>query len=259
MVNVGSRTLTKAKMVAEIANDLIGELVERARRSDGLRDYYDLAIFGYSGQGVRSLLGSERELLPITEVDAMCSQEQRVDYEYRLESGEVRFFSHYFRPWITPEATGDTPMYEALLTVHDLVDEWCSRAECSESFPPMIFNITDGESTDCDYIDIEQISSRIKALSTRDGNALLFNIHIASDSSCPSLIFPSKCDIDSWTDRSALSLYNSASTMPALFANALAEIKGCERVESVKAMSFNASASEVVTILNIGSRSVKCG
>ena len=53
--------LTKAEAVAGITNDLLFELVERARRSDGIRDYYDIAVIGYSGDDeVRSLLPSRR-------------------------------------------------------------------------------------------------------------------------------------------------------------------------------------------------------
>ena len=43
------RRLNKAEAVAGITNDLLFELVERARRSDGIRDYYDIAVIGYSG------------------------------------------------------------------------------------------------------------------------------------------------------------------------------------------------------------------
>ena len=51
------RCMTKAEAVATITNDLLFELVERARRSDGVRDYYDIAVVGYSGDDeVRSLL-----------------------------------------------------------------------------------------------------------------------------------------------------------------------------------------------------------
>ena len=42
------RCMTKAEAVATITNDLLFELVERARRSDGVRDYYDIAVVGYS-------------------------------------------------------------------------------------------------------------------------------------------------------------------------------------------------------------------
>lgn len=39
----------KSEVVATIANELLFELIERARRSDGVRDYYDIAVLGYHG------------------------------------------------------------------------------------------------------------------------------------------------------------------------------------------------------------------
>ena len=37
------RQTTKAEAVAEVTNRLLFELIERARRSDEVRDYYDIA------------------------------------------------------------------------------------------------------------------------------------------------------------------------------------------------------------------------
>ena len=43
------RQTTKAEAVAEVTNRLLFELIERARRRDEVRDYYDIAVLGYSG------------------------------------------------------------------------------------------------------------------------------------------------------------------------------------------------------------------
>lgn len=52
-----NRQMTKAEVVATITNGMLFELIERARRSDGVRDYYDIAVIGYSGDDeVYSLL-----------------------------------------------------------------------------------------------------------------------------------------------------------------------------------------------------------
>ncbi|MFR9526769.1 MAG: VWA domain-containing protein [Rikenellaceae bacterium] len=258
-VTIAARTLSKAEIVAEVTNDLLAELVERARRGDGVRDYYDVAIIGYSGEGVRSLLSDDRPWMPITELDAACIEECNVDRECVDENGEPRIVNHFTRRWIKAVATGLTPMYEALLMAHEIVEAWCEMEENRESFPPQIFNITDGESTDCDYVDISEIASRIKSCTTRDGAALLYNIHIASQPYRPSLIFPSPLEVDQWRDCSAamLSLYNSASDMPQLFERAIMRLKGEKSLSRYKAMSYNASVAELITILNIGSISVK--
>ena len=66
-----NRQMTKAEAVATITNDMLFELIERARRSDGVRDYYDIAVIGYSGDDeVYSLLPGGRELISVAELAA---------------------------------------------------------------------------------------------------------------------------------------------------------------------------------------------
>ncbi len=257
-ITINGRTSTKAEIVAEVANDLIAELVERSRRSEGVRDYYDIALIGYSGRGVNSLLGARRTV-SIVELDAACVEECDVEQNYTSEDGSTLYFQQHIRRWIEPLATGETPMFEALLSAHDIVKEWVSKSENRESFPPIIFNITDGESTDGDYSDIANIASKIKSLSTLDGETLLFNIHIASRDSQHSLIFPTADELKNFAtpSRSAQSLFESASMLPAKFTEAACRIKGTEYSAEQRAMSLNASVSELITIINIGSISVK--
>ena len=77
----GRRT-TKAEAVASITNALLFELIERARRNDGVRDYYDIAVLTYSGNDeVKSLLPGRGALLSVTTlreadgwVQARCSR-----------------------------------------------------------------------------------------------------------------------------------------------------------------------------------------
>ena len=61
------RSATKAEAVAEVADELLFELIERARRDDGVRDYYDIALIGYGGDDrVESLLPDGAETLTVT-------------------------------------------------------------------------------------------------------------------------------------------------------------------------------------------------
>ena len=48
-VRFGRHEMSKAAAVARITNSLLTELVDRSRRTDGVRDYYDVAVVGYSG------------------------------------------------------------------------------------------------------------------------------------------------------------------------------------------------------------------
>ena len=68
--------------------------------------------------------------------------------------------------------------------------------------------------------------------------------------------FPSAAEAD-YPNRYAALLYDCASPMPALFDEAIREAKGPGAVPPFRGMSFNASAAQLVAMLNIGSISVK--
>ncbi len=256
-VTIGSRTTSKADMVTEIANDLIAELVERSRRYDGVRDYFDVAIIGYSGLGVRSLFG-DKKWISTSELDKAYIDEREVVRECRMPDGNPQLLQYKTRRWLAPSSTGATPMYEALFTINDIVEEWCSLEENRDSIAPEIFNITDGESTDCNYDDVVEISSKIKGQSTKIGNSLLFNIHISSTITEPQ-IFPSLESLSKRTNcsRAMLSLYHSASELPQSLKDALIKRSETSQSEIRKAMCFNCAATELITVLNIGSRLIR--
>ena len=147
-------------------------------------------------------------------------------------------------------------MCEALRRVRDIAAEWTARAANAESFPPVVFNITDGEATDCDDEELRAVCNQIKALETADGNVLLVNIHIAAGDTPRTVFFPS-AEEASYPNRYAEVLYDCSSPMPEVFNEAIREAKGPGALPPFRGMSFNASAEELITMLNIGSISVK--
>lgn len=254
-VTFNRRRTSKAEAVAEVANHLLFELTERARRSDGIRDYYDIAVLGYSGSGVRPLLGDRETFYSITQIAQMADTSRSVKAEYRQPDGSASLLDEIPIPqWIKPESHGETPMHEALICARDLVARWTADSAHTESFPPVVFNITDGEASDGDDEDVCGVSSQIRSLRTDDGNVLLINIHIASGTTEQTLVFPTT-DEAAYGNRYASLLYNCSSEMPAAFEPAIRELRG--GLPPFRGMSYNASISELVAVLNIGSISVK--
>ena len=252
-----SRTATKAEAVAAVTNDLLFELVERARRDDGVRDYYNIAVIGYSGDDeIRPLLPEGRWMMAVSELAALETPVRTETVEHRLPDGTIALREIPSPAWIEPHAAGRTPMYQALAEVRDLVAEWCARTANAESFPPVVFNITDGEATDCDAEELRAVAEQIRSLGTADGNALLINIHIAADESGRTVFFPTEEEA-AYPNRYARLLYDCSSPMPALFDAAIREAKGPGALPPFRGMSFNASAAELIAMLNIGSISVK--
>lgn len=250
----GIRT-SKAKAVAMITNELLFELIERARRTEGIRDYYDIAIWSYSGEDeVRSMLGEE-ELVSIEELAERPVQMSRRTIDLHLPDGSCTLREVQSPEWIQPQAVGKTPMIEALRVARDLLARWIAREEHHASFPPVVFNITDGEATDGNDEELESVARQVRELHTDDGHVLLINIHIGTGEE-RTLFFPSK-DEPLPLNRHARTLYETASEMPACFNEAILAAKGRSAIPPFRGMSFNASAAELVTMLDIGSISVK--
>lgn len=147
-------------------------------------------------------------------------------------------------------------MCEALRRIRDLASEWVLRPENAESFPPVVFNITDGEATDCDEEELRAAAGQIRSLATSDGNVLLVNIHIATAAERHPLLFPEPAE-EHYANRYASLLYDCSSTMPEPFHAAIRELKGPGALPPFRGLCFNASAAELVSALNIGSISVK--
>lgn len=256
-IHYHGRRMTKAEAVPSITNGLLFELVERARRNDGVRDYYDIAVLGYSGNDeVGSLLPDGRELISVAELAAREMPTRREIVEYRMPDGTPALREIPAPAWIAPEAAGQTPMHEALDRAREIAEAWCRNPEHAESFPPTVFNITDGEATDCDEEELRHICQRLRAVRTCDGNVLLINIHIAPGEAGQAVFFPSEEEAG-YPNRYARLLYDRSSPMPEVFNEAIRDAKGPGALPPFRGMSFNASAEQLIAMLNIGSISVK--
>ena len=241
-ITFNNQQISKAEALAEVTNRLIFELLCRARRSDGVRNYFDVALIGYAGDTLQPLVGNNKGFIPIT------------DFEKLAHAGASN--GGFNLPhWVAPAAEGSTPMFEALLEACEMVEEWCARSENANSYPPTIFNITDGEASDGDHADIAKISERLRSCSTNDGNALLINIHLASTENAQSIVFPSSID-ELGIRYYARLLYECASEMPSCYSQAIASLRGEVAGEHYRGMCVNASAAEVIAMMNIGSISL---
>lgn len=251
------RRMTKAEAVASITNGMLFELVERARRNDGVRDYYDIAVLSYSGNDeVYSLLPDGREMIPVAELAAREMPTRREVIEYRMPDGTPALREIPAPAWIAPEAAGQTPMYQALDRAREIAEAWCRNPDHAGSFPPTVFNITDGEATDCDEEELRHICQQLRAVRTCDGNVLLVNIHIAPGDARQAVFFPTEEEA-SYPNRYARLLYECSSPMPEVFNEAIREAKGPGALPPFRGMSFNASPEQLIAMLNIGSISVK--
>ncbi len=266
IIDYEGRDLTKAEAVAEVTNQLLSELIERAKQQEGVRDYYDLAVIGYSGDGVKSILPNSEEedtsnvkFISVEQLSKLNQTTKSRTKEIILPDNRSLTIMTNDNVWVTPKANGTTPMFEGLNIAYRMVKRWCSTPENQDSFPPIIFNITDGESSDCGSKDIEAMSRKIQHLTTTDGGVLYINIHITNSKLHSSIIFPTLEEVKSCPNIKARELGLSSSIMPEIYNELICEIKGVVGEKNFVGVSYNTSIAELITILNIGTISVKRG
>ena len=250
--------LSKAEVVSMVVGRLIDELIMRSHRDGGYRHYYDIALLGYSGENVYSLLGDELTFYPIT---MLAGREvPRITYAlgYNTLHSGTRQFQEEVSLWVKPCAQGATPMHKMICAVTRLVSEWCAQDINSDSFPPLVFNITDGEASDADYDMLRGAAERLKATGTNDGATLLVNVHISSGLQQQPILFPAVTEMPEELRYASL-LMEMSSTIPEQFNRYVGECRSNYAAPPYIAMSYNASMSELIAMLNIGTRSLVTG
>lgn len=249
--------ISKAEAVAMVAGRIIDELILRSKRDNTIRDYYDIAIVGYSDGEVYSLLDNDFGFAPI----AQLAKREVAHTSYLLSHLTLNGVSSFYEDvslWVKPRAEGDTPMYKMFTRVHEIVERWCLEESHRESFPPIVFNITDGEASDADEEVLRGAAHRLMQSGTNDGNTLLVNIHISSNTLHPPIIFPSEGELP-LSDRYALLLKDISSVMPKQFTSQIMECRtnSYNFADAYYAMSYNASITELIAMLTIGTRSAR--
>jgi hypothetical protein len=150
-----------------------------------------------------------------------------------------------FPVWFEAEASGGTPMCEALDRVKGLVDRW--SADHAESFPPIVLNISDGEATDGSP---EPGARAIQDVQLSDGATLVFNLHLSSSPNQP-VLFPDK--EDRLADQYAQQLFRMSSVLPSKLRD-VALKDGFPVSDGSRGFVFNADIAAVVKFLDIGTR-----
>lgn len=238
---------TKAQGVADAINKLLQNLVIKCAKSEGVRDYYQVGVVGYGAQ-VDSAFGGQlsgRDLVPISEIGTSPARMDLRTKKVDDGAGGLVDQPIKFPIWFEPTASGGTPMCQALARAKTLVEGWLSQH--SNSFPPIVINITDGESTDGDPI---SAASALRELRSQDGNVLLFNVHLSSQQATP-ITFPDS-DV-ALPDQFAKLLFSMSSPLPSYMRN-VAQQEGFPVSENTRGFAFNADVVAVIQFLDIGTR-----
>jgi len=237
----------KDEKVADAINSLLYNLTIKCAKSEGVRDYYHVGVLGYGTQ-VGSAFGGSlagRELAPISTIaDAPESIEERTK---KIDDGAGGLIDQKVRfpIWFKPVAAGGTPMCQALRDAQKITKQWLS--EHPDCFPPIVINITDGESTDGDPLSPAQ---QLREMQSSDGQVLLFNVHLSSSGGM-TVEFPDR-EVE-LPDQYAKKLFNMSSILPEHIRSA-AEQESFKVTPNSRGFVFNADIVSVIRFLDIGTR-----
>jgi hypothetical protein len=237
---------SKADELATIINRLLASLVIRCSKDEGVRDYFDVGVIGYGAKVSPALAGANGT--PFVRISRLADEPLRVeDRAQKIPDGAGGLVEQTvkFPIWIDPHANGGTPMTQALEHGRTALSDWVDQHR--DSFPPVVFNITDGEATDGDP---SGAASQVRSLSTDDGSALLFNVHL-SERRAPTVEFPASDE--SLPDNVARRLFGMSSLLPPHLQNA-ARQEGYAVDDGTRGFVFNADATAVIQFLDIGTR-----
>ena len=239
---------SKSQELAIIINRSLLTLVGRCSKDEGIRRYFQVGFVGY-GASVGPALGGDLAGRDLVWIDELAEHPLRVEDRRQKISdgmGGLVEVTNQFYIWVDPVASNGTPMCRALWQAHAILETWV--AQHPEAFPPVVINISDGESTDGDP---QPPSEAIRELTTADGNVLLLNLHLSSLRGVPTLHFPNA--EDSLPDDYARLLFRMSSTLPAYMSNAAHE-KGFLLSDGARGFVFNAHIADVIEFLEIGTR-----
>lgn len=239
---------SKAEFVSDALNRTLMNLVTRCTKSEGVRDYFEIGVLGYGGQGVSNgfsgALGN-RVLNPISSIEQNPARIEDRKRKMDDGAGGIVETTVKFPVWFDPIATGGTPMREALTKAAEELVVWCDSHP--ESYPPTILHVTDGESTDGDP---EEIAGHLRQIRTNDGEVLILNIHVSSLGNDP-IRFPASDA--SLPDNYAKLLFRMSSPLPEHLTR-FAHEKGHVVSSESRGFMFNAEAAELVDFFDIGTR-----
>jgi hypothetical protein len=235
--------------VADAINRLLQNLVIRCAKEEGVRDYFYVSVIGY-GARVGPAFGGQlagKEMVAISEVGNMPARVEPRTKKVDDGAGGLVEQSIRLPIWFDPVADGGTPMCQALAQAQDILQKWL--AQHPSCFPPVVIQVTDGESTDGDP---SAAMKTLTNLSSQDGNVLLFNIHVSSDPSATPIAFPDSTS--QLPNKYAQTLFEGASTLTPFMRTVANDQHGLTLSDGARGFVLNGDMVLVIQALDIGTR-----
>lgn len=249
------RDRRKCDAVATVLNSFLNELVltNTIPKPDGtpdVRPRADICVLGYEGSNIDPILtgglaGKDFVTLPELQLHpADIEMRKQKDMDDTGAEIEVQV---PFPIWVRPKAGGGTPMCTALRRARDLAAQWVRNYP--NSYPPVIINVTDGAATDGDPTGIAR---EISHISTSDGQALLFSVHLTNLSDPPVAYPVNEGELPN--DKYAKLLFSISSIIPETSRALLETLLGRPVPPGARGLIFNGDATSVRLMFQFASK-----
>lgn len=240
---------SKSTAVADAINKMLQQLVIKCAKSEGVRDYYYVGVIGYGKNGARRAFEgaiSGRDLVPISEIARTPARVEERTKKVSDGAGGLVDTSVKFPIWFDAINEGGTPMKEAFSKANQIIDSWLT--DHPDCFPPVVINITDGESTDGSPLDgMNELKSKVSS----DGNVILFNVHASARAANPLSFCGASTTLP---DQYAQLMFDGASFLPDFMKQVAKQDYQMALPEDAKAFVLNGDIDLIITAIDIGTR-----
>ncbi len=231
----------KSESVAEVANNVLGSLVERFRSGNEVSDRLDVVALRYGGEEVGNAFeGSLAGTAGPIEISKLDSA-QVESFERQDDDGN-KFTA---KAWLTPGAPGGkTPMRKGFGEALGAVKNWRRRPAGNE-FLILGVHVSDGKFTDADPTD--QLGELQEVARQQGGKLVMTNILLAKNGSTEKpILFPTPEEAESFDEAGKL-LFKLSSPVPEALARQLGTRPGA------RMMAYNADPEGLEQVFVAGS------
>jgi hypothetical protein len=250
----GNQARSKAQSVSDAINRLIQGLVFRCSMGNEIADRYYIGLVGYNNTinvGFGGKLQGKFQVA-VSEVGYNPLKVEERTRKIDDGAGGILEQKTKFQVWIEPVASGKTKMREALEVAKESVTDFVQNFP--DSFPPIVFNITDGVPTDAtapEFPEVEAAATSLKQVVNPNGsNVLLFNMHVSSQAAQP-VLYPS--DESQLPDRYSKLLFRMSSPLTDEMLR-IANATELDFQAGARGFVFQADAVSVIQLLDIGTK-----
>ena len=243
---------SRAEECAKAVNRVLRELVLACTDGEDIKNSCDVSILGYGqnesiNNAFSGVLGNQ-PVVSIQDLTEHCLRVESTKRKIPDGAGGVIEIEDQFPVWVEPVATGTTPMGEALEKTYELVKTWILKH--SNSFPPIVINITDGEATSVARAKVA--AQKLTGLATEDGPVILLNAHIAGGAESE-IVLPASVDELPKGDTNATFLFDISTILPPVMLER-ASAAGMKPSPYSKGFVYKAKLETMIQLLEIGTK-----